>query len=270
LVQKFTEAERSAVKELVTALPLIFEEAFKDLKDEAQRLEPVDFWGVPIDPLKGDAEDPRVDVILVKFLRARDLNVEAGQKKFIDTLKWRHTFRASETVNETFPPEVFGKLCLTFGHDKGGRPVSYNIYGGNNDLKEVFGDIDRFLRWRVAEMEKALHLLNFTTIDQLVQVHDYDGVSMSSRDANSKKAAADATKIFGDYYPETLYRKFFVNVPALMAWIFWFAKAVIPTQTFAKLTMVGKGPAAIGKEMLPIVDKSELPKQYGGEADVTV
>lgn len=53
-------------------------------------------------------------------------------------------------------------------------------------------------------MEKALRLLDFTTVDTLLQVHDYDGVGMSSRDANSKKAAAEATKIFQDYYPETL------------------------------------------------------------------
>lgn len=33
---------------------------------------------------------------------------------------------------------------------------------------------------------------------------DYAGVSMSTRDANSKKAAADASKLFQDYYPELL------------------------------------------------------------------
>ena len=53
-------------------------------------------------------------------------------------------------------------------------------------------------------MEKALRLIDFSTVDPLLQVHDYEGVGMSSRDANSKKAAADATKIFQDYYPETL------------------------------------------------------------------
>lgn len=52
--------------------------------------------------------------------------------------------------------------------------------------------------------ENALRLLDFTTVDTLLQVHDYDGLGMSSRDANSKKAAADASKIFQDYYPETL------------------------------------------------------------------
>lgn len=33
---------------------------------------------------------------------------------------------------------------------------------------------------------------------------DYEGVGLSSRDANSKRAAKEATTIFQDYYPEFL------------------------------------------------------------------
>ncbi|KAG8904936.1 Non-classical phosphatidylinositol transfer protein (PITP) [Tulasnella sp. 403] len=151
LVEQFTETEKSAVKELITALPLIFEEAFKDLKDDAHKHEPVDFWGVPIDPLKGDLEDPRVSVILIKFLRARDMKLEPAQEMLISTLKWRHTFKASETVDEQFPEDVFGKLCHVYGKDKGGRPITYNVYGGDNDLKAIFGDLDRFLRYVISQ-----------------------------------------------------------------------------------------------------------------------
>ncbi|KAG8902492.1 Non-classical phosphatidylinositol transfer protein (PITP) [Tulasnella sp. 408] len=267
LVQNFTEGEKSAVKELVTRLPLIFEEAFKDLKDESHKLEAVDFWGVPIDPLKGDAEDARVDVILVKFIRARNSDIEAAQQQLIDTLKWRHTFRASDTVNEVFPDEIFGKLCHNYGKDKDGRPISYNVYGGDQDLKAIFGDLDRFLRWRISMQEKALRLLDFTTVDTLIQVHDYDGLGMSSRDANSKRAATEASKIFQDYYPETLHRKFFVGVPTIMTWIFWAFKPLVSAATFAKLSVAGRGPETIGKELLPYIDGSQLPKRYGGNAE---
>jgi hypothetical protein len=36
------------------------------------------------------------------------------------------------------------------------------------------------------------------------QFADYEGVSMSSRDANSKRAANEASNIFGSHYPEFL------------------------------------------------------------------
>lgn len=54
-------------------------------------------------------------------------------------------------------------------------------------------------------MEKTVRLLDFEKYDQMVQVHDYDGVNfMGGRDANQKAAASEATKIFQENYPEFL------------------------------------------------------------------
>lgn len=60
-------------------------------------------------------------------------------------------------------------------------------------------------------MEKSVQLLDFETTDQTVQVHDYEGVSMSSRDANSKNATTEATNIFQNHYPELLVCTFMVT-----------------------------------------------------------
>jgi phosphatidylinositol transfer protein SFH5 len=56
-------------------------------------------------------------------------------------------------------------------------------------------------------MENSIKLLDFETIDQFIQIHDYEGVSMMSRDANQKAAAAQATSIFQNNYPEFLVRR---------------------------------------------------------------
>ena len=74
-------------------------------------------------------------------------------------------------------------------------------------------------------MERGLALIDFVNVDSMVQVHgnsstfavflrqlphivstDYEGVGLGSRDANSKAAAGQASKIFQDYYPELLVR----------------------------------------------------------------
>jgi hypothetical protein len=60
--------------------------------------------------------------------------------------------------------------------------------------------------------------------------------------------------------------RLFVNVPALLAWVFWAFRPVLSAATFAKMGVVGAGPAAIGKAMLPLVDAAELPRRYGGTA----
>ena len=53
-------------------------------------------------------------------------------------------------------------------------------------------------------MEKSIELLDFENIDQMVQIHDYEGVSMMSRDANQKAAASEASNLFQNHYPEFL------------------------------------------------------------------
>jgi hypothetical protein len=53
-------------------------------------------------------------------------------------------------------------------------------------------------------MEKGVALLDFENVDQLLQVHDYEGVRMSDRTQESKNAASEATSIFTGHYPEFL------------------------------------------------------------------
>jgi phosphatidylinositol transfer protein SFH5 len=63
----------------------------------------------------------------------------------ISTLKWRHEFKVDDLKTETFPEDVFGKVGVISGRDKGGRPVTYNFYG-SVDPNVVFKDVDQFIR----------------------------------------------------------------------------------------------------------------------------
>ena len=90
---------------------------------------------------------------------------------------------------------------------------------------------------------------------------------MTQRDASQKVAAKEATNIFQNHYPEFLSHKLFVNVPSAFTWIFWLFKPLLPAATLAKMKVAGRGPHGIGKELLPLIDADQLPKQYGGSAD---
>ncbi|KAI6024413.1 CRAL-TRIO domain-containing protein [Pisolithus marmoratus] len=226
---------------------------------------PYILWGVTINPAK--PKDARVSVILMKFLRARNLNPEEAKAMFISTLRWRQSFDVEGAMKEKYPEETFGKLGRIYGQDKQGHPVVYNLYGAIKDTNAVFGDIQRFLRWRVAFMEQSIALMDFEAVDQAVQIHDYEGVSLFSRTENSKRAASEVTSIFQGHYPELLARKFFVNVPSFMTWIFWLFKPLLSSATLDKMAVVGSGPRTIGAALLPIIDEHELPKRYGGSAE---
>ncbi|TFK39893.1 CRAL-TRIO domain-containing protein [Crucibulum laeve] len=261
LTERFSEAEWTALKAFRAELPNILAEAYPD-KPNA-KVTPITLWGVKIDP---NVKDARASVVLMKFLRARNLSVRDATDMFVSTLRWRESFNIEAALEEKFPEDIFGQLGHVYGHDKEGRPVVYNLYGANKDLKAVFGDVQRFIRWRVALMERSVALLDFREIDQTIQIHDYEGVSLSSRDANSKSAASEATNIFQSHYPELLYKKFFINVPTLLNWIFWAFKPLISANTLAKMTVVGTGHHALKKVLLPHINASDLPERYGGEA----
>ncbi|CAL1715487.1 unnamed protein product [Somion occarium] len=265
LTEKFTDEEWKALKEFRTLLPEIFAEAFHP-DDKSAKSEPIQLWGVTIDP-NAPNKDARVSVILMKFLRARSLNVKEAHTMLVGTLRWREQFKFNELAKEEFPHDIFGKLGYISGKDKDGQPVVYNLYGSITDMKAVFGDVQRFIRWRVQFMEKSIELLDFVNIDQMVQVHDYDGVSfLAGRDANQKAAAAEATNIFQNHYPEFLSRKFFINVPTVLSWIFWLFKPLLSAATLAKMSVVGHGKSTIKTAFLPVIDAEQIPKRYGGSA----
>ncbi|KAJ7880339.1 CRAL-TRIO domain-containing protein [Mycena olivaceomarginata] len=266
LTEKFTGYEWKALAEFRKLVPESLGKAY-DEKPEAKTTA-ITLWGVQIDP--NDLVDARTSVVLMKFLRARNLNATAAAEMFVATLRWRDEFKVDDALKEEFPQDVFGQLGHIFGRDKEGRPVVYNVYGGNQDLDAVFGDVDRFLRWRVAFMEKSVAMLDFANVDQTIQIHDYAGVNMSSRTPASKAAASQASNIFSSHYPELLFKKFFVNVPGYMSWLFWIFKTILPAATFAKMSVVGSSPRSIGKALLPFIAPEELPKRYGGTASAEV
>ncbi|KAH9973587.1 CRAL/TRIO domain-containing protein [Lactifluus volemus] len=259
LTQKFTEKEWAALKEFRALLPDILGVAY-DGKEDA-RTTPIVIWGVTLDP--NGVKDARASVVLMKWLRARNLNVNDAKTMMIATLRWREEFKIEEAMKGTYPDLLngFGHL---YGRDKQGRPVMYNIYGGNNDITAAFSDVQLFIRWRVALMEEGIKNIDFETVDQMIQVHDYEGAKLSSRTANSKAAASEISSIFQSHYPEFLAQKFFINVPAIMTWIFWLFKPLLSPATFAKMKVVGHGPGTVGKELLPLIDAKDLPAQYGG------
>ncbi|KAJ6527211.1 hypothetical protein DFH09DRAFT_163806 [Mycena vulgaris] len=167
LIEKFTGYEWKALAEFRKTVPDSLAKAYTEKPDA--RTAPITLWGVQIDPT--NLVDARVSVVFMKFLHARTLNLSAASEMFVETLRWRDEFKVDSALKEEFPADVFGKLGHIFGREKEGRPVVYNVYGGNLDLDAVFGDIDRFLRWRVTFMEKSVALLEFTTVDQAIQVH---------------------------------------------------------------------------------------------------
>ncbi|KAI8340449.1 CRAL-TRIO domain-containing protein [Chlamydoabsidia padenii] len=251
-VKDFKPEETEGVAKLKQDLPTIHQEAFGS--EDIYTL-----WGVALDK---DSTDERLDVILVKFLRARDLSFIEARKMLVDSLKWRKEFKADELLNEIFDNDLFNTIGFTHGHDKTGRPVCYNFYG-DIDQDKVFGNVQTFIRWRLQLMEQSVKLVDFVNVDSMIQVHDYKGASMFGRSANAKAATKEIIKVLQDNYPEMLAIKFFVNVPWWGSKIFSLIRPLLPEATVKKFVVCSNND--ILDTLQKTIDKDQLPKVYTGE-----
>jgi len=168
----------------------------------------VSMWGIPL--LGGD---DRADVILLKFLRARDFRVNEALNMITKCLAWRKEFNADTIVEEDLSQfkELEGVIAYMQGYDKEGHPVCYNAYGlfRDKDMYErIFGDeekLKKFLRWRVQVLERGIRLLHFKPggVNSLIQVTDLK--DMPKREL--RVASNHILSLFQDNYPEMVARK---------------------------------------------------------------
>lgn len=133
--------------------------------------------------------------------------------------------------------------------------------------------MSRFIKWRVALMElavKDLKLAESTSVMdyngedpyQMVQVHDYLNVSFLRMNPKVKAATKKTIEIFAMAYPELLREKFFVNVPAIMGWMFTAMKVFLSKNTTRKFHPITNG-VNLAREFPTLVD--QFPAAYGGK-----
>ncbi|PRP87865.1 hypothetical protein PROFUN_04339 [Planoprotostelium fungivorum] len=249
----YTPIEQQAIANLKSQLDDIVKSAKEDPELGASIKDSL--WGIS---LSSTSEDTRLPVLLIKFIRAR----RQARAMLLNTLKWRASFKADTILTEEFPPEVFNGVGYIQGEDKEGRPVCYNMYGGL-DPETVFGDLNRFLRWRVQLMEKGIQLLDFDKKTDMVQVHDYKGVSFFSSNSTTKNASSATIKIMQDNYPEFLATKFFINIPTWGAFLFKVFRPILSEATRKKFVVCSEG--SVTQMMTERIDPSQLPDRYGGK-----
>lgn len=224
--------------------------------------EEVSIWGVPL------MKDDRSDVVLLKFLRARDFKVKESFAMLKNTLKWRRDFGVDELVKEDLGDDL-EKVVFMHGHDKEGHPVCYNVYGEfqNKELySKTFGDDEkrhRFLRWRIQFLERSIRKLDFTPggINTIFQVSDLKN-SPGPAKRELRIATRQALLILQDNYPEFVAKQVFINVPW---WYLAFYTMMSPFLTQrTKSKFVFAGPSKTAETLFKYVTPEQVPTQYGG------
>lgn len=240
--------------------------ALQELKDKLLVASPgpaeCSMWGIPL--LGGDE---RADVILLKFLRARDFRVADSLHMLLKCLSWRKDFEADKILEEELGfKELEGVVAYMHGHDREGHPVCYNAYGVFKDkdmYERIFGDeekLKKFLRWRVQVLERGIELLHFKPggVNSIIQVTDLK--DMPKRELRA--ASNHILSLFQDNYPEMVARKIFINVPWYFSVLYSMFSPFLTQRTKSKFVISKEGNVA--ETLYKFIRPENVPVQYGG------
>lgn len=252
--------------------------ALKELKDKLMSAHgPDSMWGIP---LLGNA-DERADIVLLKFLRARNFRVPDALSMLLKCLNWRKEFAADVVLEEDLGlKELEGAMAYMLGFDRCGHPVCYNAYGVFKDREmydKVFGDdekLKKFLRWRVQVLERGIKLLHFKPggVNSIIQVTDLK--DMPKRELRA--ASNHILSLFQDNYPEMVARKvktcpflhfngvlqIFINVPWYFSLLYSMFSPFLTQRTKSKFVISKEGNAA--ETLYKFIRPEYVPTEYGG------
>ncbi|AEO60037.1 hypothetical protein MYCTH_2308841 [Thermothelomyces thermophilus ATCC 42464] len=240
-----------------------------------------EIWGVTLaDP----SSHVPTRIVLQKYLNANDGDLAKAKDQLTKTLEWRAKTKPLELVKKVFSKAKFDGLgyVTRYQEDGSGEPegkevFTWNIYGGVKSIEETFGKLDEFLEWRVALMELALQELDIASATKeitaeydpykIFQVHDYKSISFLRQSPQVKTASQETIKVFAQNYPELLKEKFFVNVPAIMGFIYTFMKLFVAPKTIKKFHPMSNGQTLAAEFGDSKVSKlgERLPPNYGGK-----
>ncbi|MED6167921.1 hypothetical protein PIB30_007236 [Stylosanthes scabra] len=227
-----------------------------------QAPEEVEIWGIPL------LADERSDVILLKFLRARDFKVKDAFTMIKNTVRWRKEFGIDSLIEEDLGSD-WEKVVFTQGFDKEGHPVCYNVFGEFEDkelYQKTFSDEEKrqkFIRWRIQLLEKSVRKLDFSPrgISTIVQVNDLkNSPGLSKREL--RQATNQALQLLQDNYPEFVAKQVFINVPW---WYLAFSRMISAFLTQrTKSKFVFAGPSKSAETLFKYIAPEQVPVQYGG------
>lgn len=271
---ELTNEQTTTLQKLIDSLPAVLSKVTSPDYDE--------IFGYRINVEGVDHVDVQIrNEILLKFLVASEYDVELAEQKLVDTMNWRGKFNVlSAAYIEEFD-EALNKMGIVteFPENKDNfRVVTWNFYNNVKLTKSYFVGFNpesknedeagpqtpgsQFLRWRIGLMERSLALLDFANGDntKMAQVHDYKGVSIFRIDSDMKAATKEIIKLFSDHYPELLSKKFFINVPLIMGWVFGFFKTmgIISASTLKRFEVLNHG------DVSDLLGADYLPAQYNG------
>ncbi|XP_010530779.1 PREDICTED: random slug protein 5-like [Tarenaya hassleriana] len=208
-----------------------------------------------------EREDPSTkdedDLMLRRFLRARDHDIEKASNMFLKYINWKRTSVPKGYISE---PEIsndlsHNKVCMG-GHDKQGRPVVVAFGSRHNPSK---GNPEEFKRFVIYTLQKIVARMPRGE-EKFIAIGDVQGWGYSNCDIRGYLAALS---ILQDYHPERLGKLYIVHSPYIFMTAWKVVYPFIDSKTKRKIVFVEN--KKLTSTLLEDIEEDQLPDIYGGK-----
>lgn len=213
--------------------------------------------------------------MMLRYLIARNFNIEDAKNMWINMLKWRKDFGA-DTILEDFKFSELNEVLKYFhqgyhGIDKEGRPVYIEILGQADPKKLMrVTTIERYVKYYVQEYERTLafrfpacsiaagrRVASSTTI---VDVQDVGFWNLTKPVIELIRRLQQ----INSNYPDTLSQMFIINAGPGFKMIWNMIQSFLEPKAKSKFHVLG---TKFKSTLLEVIDASELPEFLGGNCN---
>ncbi|ODM94273.1 SEC14-like protein 2 [Orchesella cincta] len=215
------------------------------------------------------SDEQQDDAFLIRWLRARNLDIEKAYDMLNKSLEWRKEHKVDGILEREDVPEDIKKKT-PFAHcglDKEGYPILLLPVGRQDGrtLLESHG-FDTCFRYNTINCEKVMKMLKDLSeqqgrkVTQIVEIIDLDGYSY--RQLTSKACRDFMVKM--QTTVDIMIQSMVINAPKIFHILFSVLKPFIPKQTLEKVDIYGPEPEKwkkVIKERFPL---ESIPPHWGG------
>ncbi|KAL0272928.1 UNVERIFIED_CONTAM: hypothetical protein PYX00_005734 [Menopon gallinae] len=219
------------------------------------------------------------DSTLLRFLRARDFNVEKAREMLSQSLIWRKKHAVDRILSEYAPPQVVKDYFPGGWHheDKDGRPL-YILRLGQMDVKGLLKSIgeEGLLKLTLAVCEEGLKLMEDATrrlgrpISTWTLLVDLEGLNMRHLWRPGIRALLRIIEIVEANYPETMGRVLIIRAPRVFPILWTIVGTFIDENTRTKFLFYGGNDYMSSGGLIDYISSDILPDFLGGPSKTSV
>ncbi|KAK7501943.1 hypothetical protein BaRGS_00006695 [Batillaria attramentaria] len=214
------------------------------------------------------------DAHILRFLRARDFNIEKAREMLVHSLAWRKLHSIDRLLETYKTPEIIEQYYPGGWHycDREGRPL-YVLRLGQMDVKGLIRSVgeEAILKHVLAKNEEGLMRAADATqnrgypVSACTCIVDLDGLSMRHLWRPGIRALLRIIETVEANYPETMGRLLIVRAPRVFPVLWTLVSPFIDENTRRKFMIYGGKDYLGAGGLVEFVEKQYIPDFLGGD-----